>query len=48
MVVRIDGRVVRGVFETIDEECRFVIRADDGSRVTVAAGDVHFGTVASA
>lgn len=48
VAVRIDGRVVRGVFETIDEECRFVIRADDGSRVTVAAGDVHFGTVASA
>lgn len=46
--VRIDGRVVRGVFETIDEECRFVIRADDGTRVTVAAGDVHFGTVATA
>lgn len=48
VAVRIDGRVVRGVFETIDEECRFVIRTDDGSRVTVAAGDVHFGTVASA
>jgi len=45
--VRIDGRVVRGVFETIDEDCRFVIRSD-GGLVRVAAGDVHFGAVASA
>lgn len=48
VAVRIDGEVVRGVFETIDDECRFVIRKGDGSQVTVAAGDVHFGTVASA
>ena len=48
VAVRIDGKVVRGVFETIDEECRFVIRTDDGGKITVAAGDVHFGAVASA
>ena len=48
VAVRIDGEVVRGVFETIDDECRFVIRKDDGAAVTVAAGDVHFGAVASA
>ncbi|WP_173932138.1 biotin--[acetyl-CoA-carboxylase] ligase [Chelativorans sp. Marseille-P2723] len=42
-----EGRVVRGTFETIDDLCRFVIREDDGSRVRIAAGDVHFGTVAS-
>lgn len=46
--VRIDGRVVRGVFETIDEACCFVIREADGSLLRVAAGDVHFGAVASA
>ncbi|WP_274424641.1 biotin--[acetyl-CoA-carboxylase] ligase [Chelativorans sp. YIM 93263] len=46
--LRIDGRVVRGVFETIDESCRFVIRENDGSRLRIAAGDVHFGAVASA
>lgn len=45
--VRIDGRVVRGIFETIDESCRFVIREDDGTRLRVSAGDVHFGAVAS-
>ena len=48
VAVRIDGNVVRGTFETIDADCRFVIRDDEGSVVTVAAGDVHFGAVASA
>lgn len=48
VAVRIDGEVVRGIFETIDEECRFVIRRQGGGRVAVAAGDVHFGAVASA
>lgn len=47
VAVRVDGSVVRGVFETIDEDCRFVIRAGD-SVVKIAAGDVHFGAVASA
>jgi BirA family biotin operon repressor/biotin-[acetyl-CoA-carboxylase] ligase len=46
VAVRVDGNVVRGVFETIDEDCRFVIRADSGM-VKIAAGDVHFGAVAS-
>lgn len=48
VAVRIDGRVVRGTFETIDEDCRFVIRDDQGAAITIAAGDVHFGAVASA
>ncbi|MER2534661.1 MAG: biotin--[acetyl-CoA-carboxylase] ligase [Rhizobiaceae bacterium] len=48
VAVQLEGRVERGVFETIDEECRFVIRTDSGARVTIAAGDVHFGAVASA
>ena len=47
VAVRVDGNVVRGVFETIDEDCRFVIRAGGGV-VKIAAGDVHFGAVASA
>jgi BirA family biotin operon repressor/biotin-[acetyl-CoA-carboxylase] ligase len=42
-----EGDIVRGVFETIDDDCRFVIRS--GSRlIRIAAGDVHFGAVASA
>lgn len=48
VAVRIDGEVVRGIFETIDDECRFVIRKPDGGQVAVSAGDVHFGAVASA
>jgi len=48
VAVRVDGNVVRGVFETIDEDCRFVIRDDSGAIQKIAAGDVHFGAVASA
>lgn len=48
VAVQIDGNVVRGTFETIDEDCRFVIRDSAGKMITVAAGDVHFGAVASA
>jgi BirA family biotin operon repressor/biotin-[acetyl-CoA-carboxylase] ligase len=48
VAVRVDGNVVRGVFETIDEDCRFVIRAKGGETIRIAAGDVHFGAVASA
>jgi BirA family biotin operon repressor/biotin-[acetyl-CoA-carboxylase] ligase len=48
VAVRVDGNVVRGVFETIDEDCRFVIRDDTGALLKIAAGDVHFGAVASA
>lgn len=47
VAVRVDGSVVRGIFETIDEDCRFVIRSGGGI-VSIAAGDVHFGAVASA
>lgn len=48
VAVKVDGRVVRGTFETIDEDCRFVIRARNGEAVTITAGDVHFGAIASA
>lgn len=48
VAIRIDGNVVRGTFETIDEDCRFVIRDAQGAMLRIAAGDVHFGTVASA
>jgi BirA family biotin operon repressor/biotin-[acetyl-CoA-carboxylase] ligase len=48
VAVRVEGEIIRGVFETIDEDCRFVIRDDTGAVHTIAAGDVHFGAVASA
>lgn len=48
VAVRLEGNVVRGTFETIDEDCRFVIRDAQGQTIKIAAGDVHFGAVASA
>ncbi|RCS21974.1 biotin--[acetyl-CoA-carboxylase] ligase [Phyllobacterium salinisoli] len=48
VAVRMGGRVISGIFETIDEDCQFVIRDEDGARVRITAGDVHFGAVASA
>ena len=48
VAVKLDGRIVRGIFETIDGDCRFVIRDGQGAEFRIAAGDVHFGAVASA
>jgi BirA family transcriptional regulator, biotin operon repressor / biotin---[acetyl-CoA-carboxylase] ligase len=42
------GRTLRGLFETIDEGGRLVILAPDGTRHTVTAGEVHFGSAATA
>lgn len=39
---------VQGIFETIDEAGRLVIASDDGTRRTVTAGEVYFGTAATA
>jgi BirA family biotin operon repressor/biotin-[acetyl-CoA-carboxylase] ligase len=41
-------RTVHGVFETLDEQGRLMIRTADGSTVAVSAGDVHFGSARSA
>ncbi len=48
VAVNLGGAVKRGIFETIDDDGRFVIRDERGAIVTIAAGDVHFGAVASA
>jgi BirA family transcriptional regulator, biotin operon repressor / biotin---[acetyl-CoA-carboxylase] ligase len=42
-----DGRVIRGIFESIDDAGRLVVRANDNRLVTISAGDVHFGVTAS-
>lgn len=47
VAVRIGGRVVSGIFETIDDTGRLVIRSEGECR-TIAAGEVHFGAAASA
>lgn len=43
-----NGATIRGIFETIDEQGRLIVRADDNSRIAITAGDVHFGATASA
>ena len=45
-VSRSEG-VVRGIFETVDEAGRLIVRADDQSRIAITAGDVHFGATAT-
>lgn len=47
VAVRAGDDVLRGVFETIDEDGRLVIRRIDGALVRVAAGEVHFGAAAT-
>jgi BirA family biotin operon repressor/biotin-[acetyl-CoA-carboxylase] ligase len=47
VVIRHHGRVLTGTFETIDEAGRLMLVTDDGARLTVAAGDVHFGATAT-
>lgn len=48
VAVRMGGDVLRGTFETLDEDCRFVVRDRAGRIHQIAAGDVHFGAIASA
>ena len=48
VAVKVGVEVLRGTFETIDEDCRFVIRDRQGRAHEIAAGDVHFGAIASA
>jgi BirA family transcriptional regulator, biotin operon repressor / biotin---[acetyl-CoA-carboxylase] ligase len=43
-----DGLVRRGIFETIDQSGRLIIRDETGARFPITAGDVHFGATASA
>lgn len=42
-----DGDIVRGIFESIDESGRLIVRANDNRRIAITAGDVHFGATAS-
>jgi len=46
VAVQMGERVARGVFETIDDDGRLILRSDDGSPVAIAAGEVYFGDAA--
>ena len=48
VAVNQNGEILRGIFETIDDTGRLVVRADDDRRIAITAGDVHFGATASA
>jgi BirA family biotin operon repressor/biotin-[acetyl-CoA-carboxylase] ligase len=47
VAVRAGDSVTSGIFETIDEQGRLLVRGDDGGIRTIAAGDVHFGATAT-
>lgn len=46
--VRTGDRVENGLFETLDQEGRLVLRRNDGGTLLIAAGDVYFGDAAGA
>jgi BirA family biotin operon repressor/biotin-[acetyl-CoA-carboxylase] ligase len=47
VAVRLGEDILRGKFETLDDEGRLIVLTDDGARRTVTAGEVHFGAAAS-
>jgi BirA family transcriptional regulator, biotin operon repressor / biotin---[acetyl-CoA-carboxylase] ligase len=48
VAVQTGGSAVEGTFDTLDDSGCMVIRTSDGKRVPISAGDVYFGSAASA
>ncbi|MEJ8574645.1 biotin--[acetyl-CoA-carboxylase] ligase [Microbaculum marinum] len=48
VAVKMGSNVIRGTFRTLDSDGCLIVRGQDGRDVRIAAGEVHFGTVASA
>jgi BirA family biotin operon repressor/biotin-[acetyl-CoA-carboxylase] ligase len=48
VAIHIGASTVEGIFDTIDASGCLIVRTSDGKRVPVAAGDVYFGSAASA
>jgi BirA family transcriptional regulator, biotin operon repressor / biotin---[acetyl-CoA-carboxylase] ligase len=48
VAVRTGGTTVEGTFDTIDETGCLIVRTTGGKRVPISAGDVYFGSAASA
>jgi BirA family biotin operon repressor/biotin-[acetyl-CoA-carboxylase] ligase len=48
MAVHIGNATVSGIFDTIDDTGCMIIRTATGNRIPISAGDVHFGSAASA
>lgn len=47
VAIRNAGSAVEGIFDTIDEAGCLIVRTSDGKRISVSAGDVYFGSVAT-
>ncbi len=48
VAVRSSGTAVEGIFDTIDEAGCLIVRTTGGKRVPISAGEVYFGSAASA
>jgi BirA family transcriptional regulator, biotin operon repressor / biotin---[acetyl-CoA-carboxylase] ligase len=48
VAIKSGGSSVDGTFETIDEQGCMIVRTADGKQVPITAGDVYFGSAASA
>ena len=48
VAIQSGGSAVEGTFDTIDESGCMIITTSDGRQVPISAGDVYFGTAASA
>ena len=48
VAIQTGGATVEGTFDTIDETGCLIVRTADGKRVPISAGDVYFGSAASA
>jgi BirA family biotin operon repressor/biotin-[acetyl-CoA-carboxylase] ligase len=48
VAVQTGNATVQGMFETLDEQGCLVVATSDGRRVSISAGDVYFGSAASA
>jgi BirA family biotin operon repressor/biotin-[acetyl-CoA-carboxylase] ligase len=46
--VTIGDRVIEGIFETLDDSGRLILRGDDNAEIAISAGEVHFGQVSTA
>jgi BirA family biotin operon repressor/biotin-[acetyl-CoA-carboxylase] ligase len=47
VAIQTGGAVLKGIFDTLDEQGCLIVRTSDGRRVPVTAGDVYFGSAAT-
>jgi BirA family transcriptional regulator, biotin operon repressor / biotin---[acetyl-CoA-carboxylase] ligase len=48
VAIKSAGSTIEGIFETIDEQGCMIVRTPDGRLMPITAGDVYFGSAASA